>query len=522
MTQDQSNPHWLSTRYSGVLAHVTSLPSAYGIGNFGAGARQFIDFLSDHEFTFWQICPVGPTGYGDSPYQSFSTFAGNPYLIDLDKIMEAGYLDAELVQPLKDLPKDAVDFGKLYQVFYNIMAVAKERYDENPKTLGAQSYSEFVEAEAEWLEPYATFMALKQTHGGRPWPEWSEEYRSWDRVKGTELSDEVNQTKELQKWMQYCFYQHWTELKAYAGEKGVQVIGDIPIYVSYDSSDCWQNPEYFMLDEKGAPIEVAGVPPDYFSEDGQLWGNPLYRWDKMTEENFAWWIKRVELNLRLYDVIRLDHFRGFDSYWAVPGDAKTARNGVWRYAPGKELFNALFEALPGVKIIAEDLGYITEGVYNLRVENELPGMKILQFGIGHDENQVNLPHRFERNSVVYSGTHDNDTTRGWLKSLSEEERKQANSYFDTEASDSAWPLIRSAFATVCNLAIVPLQDLMDLPTSARFNLPGTASGNWQWRYESHQLEHMIEKRSEQILYYQKLYGRDGKRQFVDYSPTPED
>jgi 4-alpha-glucanotransferase len=522
MTHVETRREWLNSRYSGVLAHVTSLPSNYGIGNFGSGAREFIDFLGQHGFTFWQICPLGPTGYGDSPYQSFSSFAGNPYLIDLDRLVEAGYIDPQWLEPLKALPKDGVDFGKIYQIFWNVMALAKERYDLDPRPLGSQSLEDFVGAESAWLDPYSTFMALKQLHGGRPWPEWSSEYRCWKQVRGGTLPEETKREKALHEWLQYCFYQHWNDLKWYAGERGIQIIGDIPIFVSYDSSDCWQNPEYFTLDENGSQLEVAGVPPDYFSEDGQLWGNPLYRWDKMESEQFAWWINRVRLSLRLYDVIRLDHFRGFDTYWAIPGGAKTARGGQWREAPGRAFFNQLFKEMPDVKIIAEDLGYITEGVYQLRMENRLPGMKILQFGIGHDEVSVNLPHCFERNSVVYTGTHDNDSTRGWLSSLGEDERRRVRSYFDTDDSNSAWPMIRSAFASVCNLAVIPLQDLMDLPSSSRFNLPGTASGNWKWRYESHQLERLIEKRGEQILYWQKLYNRTGKAINMDYSPCPED
>ena len=516
-----ANRQWLDTRWSGVLAHISSLPSEFGIGNLGRGARDFIDFLSDHRFTFWQICPVGPTGYGDSPYQSFSSYAGNPYFIDLTELIELGLVDETWVGPLRSLPEAEVDYGELYRRFWNILTLAKDRFDSAPVEIGGASFKEFVDKEKNWLEPYALFMALKAHHNGRPWNEWTEEWRTWKRAKEWRLEGSIAAECDRQRFYQYCFYQQWRSLREYAHQRGVQIIGDLPIFVSYDSADCWQNPELFTLDEDGQQLTVAGVPPDYFSSLGQLWGNPLYDWDLHKGSGYSWWLKRIERSFKLYDVIRLDHFRGFDSYWSIPAGAKDARRGEWMRAPGREFFKVLSMSLPQARLIAEDLGYITEDVYKLRVESGLPGMKILQFGFGHDENHVNLPHCYERNSVVYTGTHDNQTTRAWLSSLRGEEKQWVRSYFDTDESHSAWPLIRAAFSCVSNLAVIPLQDLLDLPASGRFNHPGTASGNWKWRFKQEQMDRLVEKRGEQILYWQRLYGREGKNGNRNFSEAPD-
>ena len=516
-----ANRQWLDTRWSGVLAHISSLPSDFGIGNLGKGARGFVDFLSNHRFTYWQICPVGPTGYGDSPYQSFSSYAGNPYFIDLDSLLDLGLVEESWVDSLKTLSTDEVDYGELYRRFWNILTLAKDRFDDSPVVIGDKTFEEFAEEEANWLEPYSLFMALKQYHKGRPWHEWSEEWRTWNRAKEWKLEGSIAAECDRQRFYQYCFYQQWMGLRSYAHQRGIQIIGDLPIFVSYDSADCWQNPELFTLDEEGQLNTVAGVPPDYFSNMGQLWGNPLYDWELHKGSGYSWWLKRIERSFKLYDVIRLDHFRGFDSYWSIPAGAEDARSGEWLRAPGSEFFKVLSMSLPQARLIAEDLGYITEDVYRLRVESGFPGMKVLQFGFGHDENHVNLPHCFERNSVVYTGTHDNDTTRAWLSSLKGEEKQRVRSYFDTEDSHSAWPMIRAAFSSVSNLAIIPLQDLFDLPTDARFNRPGTASGNWKWRFRQDQLDRLIVKRGEQILYWQRLYGREGMSGNRNFSETPE-
>jgi len=517
-----TNRHWLNNRYSGVLAHISSLPSEFGIGNLGKGAKDFIDFLSDHRFTFWQICPVGPTGYGDSPYQSFSSFAGNPYFIDLDALQKQGLVKEEWIQSLRTLPEAEVDFGELYRRFWGILALVKDSFDAHPVQIGDRSFERFVAEEADWLDPYSLFMALKHHHNGQPWHLWSDEWRTWSRAKEWRIEGSIADERERQRFYQYCFYQQWRELRSYAHERNVQIIGDLPIFVSYDSADCWRNPELFTLDEDGQQLTVAGVPPDYFSNLGQLWGNPLYDWELHKGSGYSWWLKRIERSFRIYDVIRLDHFRGFDSYWSIPAGAKDARTGEWLRAPGQDFFKVLSMSLPHAKLIAEDLGYITEDVYRLRIQTGFPGMKILQFGFGHDENQVNLPHCYERNSVVYTGTHDNETSRAWLSSLRGEQKTRVRSYFDTDDSHSAWPLIRAAFSCVSNLAVIPLQDLLDLPAYARFNHPGTASGNWKWRFKKEQLDRLIEKRGEQILYWQYLYGRDGKPGNRDFSETPED
>jgi 4-alpha-glucanotransferase len=501
--------NWLDRRNSGVLAHITSLPSPFGVGNLGLGARKFVDFLQAHGFRYWQICPVGPTGYGDSPYQSFSTFAGNPYMLDLEPLIAEGYLQEEEVQPLKNLPREQVDFGELYLHFWDILAQAESRYRENPKPMGRLSLEAFIREESSWLPAYSLFMALKKHHGGKSWHLWQPQWRQWENARSAALPDDVALEQRRHQFYQYCFFLQWEALRDYARDHGVGIIGDIPIFVSYDSADCWSDRELFMLDGDGLPTEVAGVPPDYFSEYGQLWGNPLYNWPLHRENGYAWWLRRAETGFRLFDVIRLDHFRGFDSYWAIPAGAKDARNGRWLRAPGEELFRIMALALPNACFIAEDLGYITEDVFKLLKSTGFPGMKVLQFAFGHDSDNINLPHNYDRHCVVYSGTHDNDTTRGWLHALDAKHKAPIRSYFNTDDSNSAWPLIRAAFASVSYLAIVPIQDLMDLPSEARFNLPGTSSGNWKWRFTEEQLDRLVAKRGDQMIYWHQLYGRDG-------------
>jgi 4-alpha-glucanotransferase len=519
----QSASILMNTRSAGVLAHLSCMPGRHGIGNLGRGARQMVDFLADNGFHYWQICPVGPTGFGDSPYQSFSSFAGNPYFIDLDELIGKGFLNEAQVEPLKVLPQASVDYGELYARFPSCLKHAKAGFDLRADAAERRAFKQFCKDEASWLDAYALFMALKEVQGGRPWNEWPMPWRNWDLARLQPLDEALEKRRELQCFIQYCFYRQYADLRGHARSRGIGLIGDIPIFVAYDSADCWSNPELFTLDAQGNPLEVAGVPPDYFSEYGQLWGNPLYDWDRHRESGYAWWLKRLELSFRLYDVIRLDHFRGFDSYWAIPAGAPDARVGKWKRAPGEELFRIVSLALPQARFIAEDLGYINADVHRLRCGTGFPGMKVLQFGFGHDPHRVNLPHAFERHSVVYTGTHDNDTTRGWLSSMDETAFRLVRSYFGVDENRSAWPIIQSALASVCDLAVIPLQDLMDLPSEARFNRPGSASGNWSWRFGEAQLQRLEARRGDQLRYWMELYGRSGiagNHDFCQFSDTP--
>jgi 4-alpha-glucanotransferase len=514
---------WLDTRAAGVLAHVSSLPGAYGIGNLGRGARAFVDFLADARVRYWQICPIGPTGYGDSPYQLFSASAGNPYFIDLGELAGAGLLSDDELAPLRRLPAGRVDYGWLYADFWRVLTRAADRFitagTDHLEGLG--SFRSFQSEHAEWLEPYTDFMALKGHFGGWPWPSWPEQFARWTpRVRAT-LPDSVRLESERHAFYQYVFFGQWEKLRSYARERGVGIIGDVPIFVALDSADTWRNREVFRLDARGNPLAVAGVPPDYFSALGQLWGNPLYDWAHLRKTGYAWWLGRLRAAFELYDVIRLDHFRGFDTFWEIPAGAPDARTGRWQPGPGLEFFEAVRAALPEARIIAEDLGYIGPDVVKLRRDAGLPGMKILQFAYGHDANNANLPHYYPPDSVAYTGTHDNITARGWLESLQPPYDAKIAEYFQLDSSKSAWPVIRAALATTSRLAVIPVQDLLDLPADATLNRPGTTDGNWQWRFTDDQLVALRQGRVETLRQWVALYDRTGDRPVKDYSEPPE-
>jgi len=510
---------WLDTRTAGVLAHLSSLPGDYGIGNLGPGARSFVDCLSDAGIRNWQICPLGPTGYGDSPYQSFSSMAGNPYLIDLGELEASGLLKSVEVAALRALPHERTDYGALYEKFWGVLALAGDRFlDSGEAGLpGYCSYSSFRETHAGWLEPFCDFMALKAHFGGSAWLTWPAEYRAWRKDLHAAMPPSVRRESQKQSFYQYLFFGQWERLRNHAALKGVNIIGDVPIFVALDSADTWQNREVFRLDEQGQPLAVAGVPPDYFSADGQLWGNPLYDWNYLAETKYRWWIARLEAAFELYDIIRLDHFRGFDTYWEIPAGAQNARAGRWLKGPGLPFFEAMKEALPQAKIIAEDLGYIGPEVVALRRQAGLPGMKILQFAYGHDCHNTNLPHFYTPESVAYTGTHDNLTCRGWLSRLDPEHAAGIREYFQLGDSDSAWPMIRALLATVSRLAVIPMQDLLDLPESATFNRPGTSEGNWQWRFTARQLEVLRTEKLATLSNWIKLYDRTGTHTLRDFS-----
>lgn len=500
---------WLDHRAAGLLLHPTCLPGNGGIGTLGSDVHTLLDFIVEAGLKYWQVCPLGPTGFGDSPYQCFSAFAGNPYLIDTQALVEHGLLEEAEQAPLRALPNDHVDYGGLYQAKWPLLRKAFERY----ATSGARglngypSYASFEKTNAYWLDAYAAYMALKDHFDGQPWSAWEKAYQSYAQAAKTGLFDELRADIDAYKFYQYVFFSQWEQVKAHANERGVQIIGDMPIFVSFDSADLWANKSLFQINAQGKPSHVAGVPPDYFSETGQLWGNPLYNWKALKESGYEWWLERFAQNFALYDVVRLDHFRGFYDYWKIPATAKDARQGKWTSGPKTDFFNAVKKRFGNPKIIAEDLGDNMTEVFKFRDKLALPGMAILQFAFGGGDDNPYLPHNLKENSVVYPGTHDNDTTRGWFESASDNERNHALGYLGTNGSEIAYDFIRTAYKSQSRLAIVALQDFMDLPTSGRFNTPGTAMGNWQWRYPPEQLERL---RGETTAYLKTL-ARENRR-----------
>ena len=459
--------------------HISSLPGPYGIGTMGDNAYRFVDFLQRAGQTWWQILPIGPTSYGDSPYQSFSSVAGNPYFIDLPQLERDGLLERSEYEALPWCESEiTVDYGRLYELRYRVLHHAYRRFTQNPP----EDYRRFCEENVRWLPDYALFMALKDAHGGRPWNEWEQPLKVREPAAIAAAREQYKQEIGFQMMLQYLFTRQWRALKGYANERGIRIIGDIPIYVPRDSADVWSAPEQFLLDEDYEPIEVAGCPPDGFSADGQLWGNPLFRWEAMRADGYRWWIDRFRASAALYDVIRIDHFRGFESYYAIPGRAENARSGVWRQGPGMELFHAVRAALGDLPIIAEDLGFLTEGVHRLREECGFPGMKVLQFAFTGSDS-VDLPHNYPRHCVAYPGTHDNNTLKGrFEQETTPAQRRQATEYFAlTPAEGKMTGLLRGVLASPAELAIVTMADWLGAGSEARMNTPGNPTGNWQWR-----------------------------------------
>jgi 4-alpha-glucanotransferase len=495
-------------RAAGVLVHPTSFPSRYGIGDLGGSAYQFIDFLANGRQSLWQILPLGPTSYGDSPYQSFSAFAGNPLLISPDKLVEAGFLTHEVVSEVPAFPDDKVDYGWVIDYKNQLLRQAFDHFQQFGRDDQREAFDAFCAEQASWLEDFALFMALKVYHmhqDGGVWNTWPydiahrkpEAIAWWSEYLATDV--------RFHKFLQFLFFKQWLELKAYANERGIQVVGDIPIFVAFDSADVWANPELFYLNDDGSPAVVAGVPPDYFSETGQRWGNPLYRWYEMSQREYTWWTERLTMCFIQADIVRIDHFRGFDAYWEIPASEPTAVIGKWIKGPGQSFFDAMEASLGELPLIAEDLGLITPEVVALRDRFNFPGMKILQFAFGGERNSQFLPHTFDKNCVVYTGTHDNDTVIGWFEDADENERKHVLNYMNVATADNiAWNMIRLAFSSVANSAVAMLQDLMNLGPEARMNFPGKASGNWQWRYTPQMLTEDIAWRLRELT---ELYGR---------------
>ena len=467
-------------RKSGILMHISSLPGPYGVGSLGAAAYAFVDFLVAAGQSYWQILPLNPTGFGDSPYQSFSTFAGNHYLIDLDTLVSQGLLLPEELQGI-DWGGDPgrVDFGRLYTERTRLLKLAHSRFTED------ENFENFVRDNVLWLEDYALFMAIKEHFHGRDWQRWSVSLLMRLPPVMDAYREELRDAIRFQYFLQYQFFRQWKALRAYANSKGIKIIGDVPIYVPLDSADVWAEPELFQLDASRRPKVVAGCPPDSFSADGQLWGNPIYDWPKHHDERYHWWIRRMKAAARMYDVVRFDHFRGFESYWAVPADAKTAASGAWQKGPGMDFVGAIKKALPDLQIIAEDLGFVTEEVRQLLRDSGYPGMKVMEFAFDTREPSARdyLPHRYPVNSVVYSGTHDNLTLQQWFDEAAPEDVRSAWDYLGlNEQEGPVWGMIRGAMGSVSKLCIIQMQDYLEIGAEGRMNHPGTlTTANWTWR-----------------------------------------
>ena len=503
-------------RRCGVLLPVASLPSRYGIGCFSKEAYEFVDFLADSGQTYWQILPLGQTGYGDSPYQSFSTFAGNPYFVDPQALIEAGYISSDAAEQF-DFGKETrtVDYEKIYRNRYTLLrkAYANSPFCLNPSEKWAgpaynadrTEFNYFIWDNSEWLPDYALFSAIKEYFDGDMFTKWPEEIRLRDTAAMDSYRIKLDEEIRFCEFLQFLFAKQWKKLKTYANDKGIKIIGDIPIYVAFDSADTWSHPELFELDEKGFPTVVAGVPPDAFSATGQLWGNPIYRWKYHKATGSDWWMQRLEQMFRLYDVVRIDHFRGFDEYWAVPYGDQDAMGGKWCKGPGYALFKVMKERLGDREIIAEDLGYLTSSVLKLVKRTGYPGMKVLQFAFDGNTENAYLPHNHTKNAVVYTGTHDNDTTRGWYTTSDPEQQELIDKYAGICCSQSAtWELIRLAMQSVADTAIIPIQDYLDYGSAARINTPSTLGGNWCWRLVPGEL---TEELGAKMKEFARLYGR---------------
>lgn len=513
--------NWLGERAAGVLLHPTALPSRYGVGAFDDEAVKLLDFFAAAGIGAWQLCPLGPTGYGDSPYQCFSAFAGNPYLIDPAALVAAGLITGEALAPLRQLDSAQVDFGALYRLKLPLLFAAFESWKRDPgRPLPYGDFTAFQRQHAAWLQGYGLFSALKDHFHGLPWWEWPADMRSLAGARRSPIAAQVARRAEGYEFIQYLFFGQWARIREQARRRAITIVGDAPIFAALDSADVWSHPDLFQLDPAtGRPTAVAGVPPDYFSADGQLWGNPLYHWPAHAADGYAWWLARLRANFELYDVVRIDHFRGFDTYWSIPAGAANARTGRWEKGPGLAFFAAVRAALPDAKLIAEDLGELMPSVIALREATGLPGMVILQFAFGGGADNLYLPHNHRANSVVYPGTHDNDTTLGWYTSLEEGTRDHVRRYLRVSGREIGWDFVRSAYASVCGLAIIPLQDLLNLGSEARLNTPGTSQGNWTWRYRPEQLEGLRSGAAAYLRELAVLFGREPKKPDVNVPPA---
>ena len=494
----------LTQRRSGILLHPTSLPGPQPVGSLGAEAYRFVDFLAAAGQSVWQILPLGPTGYGNCPYSCFSAFAGNPLLISLHQLCQTGDLKKSDM-PAQPETVNAVDFSTAMHKQLPLLRLACKNFRNHPANERHEAFGKFCSDQAYWLNDYALFEVIRSHHQFRGWQDWPQELREKRTESFTPWNDRYPDEIFWHKYLQFVFFEQWSALKAYANDNGILIFGDLPIFVAENSADVWANPDLFHLDGEGRTTLVSGVPPDYFSATGQRWGNPLYRWDRMAENDYAWWKSRVRWNLQLFNLLRIDHFRGFSACWAIPAHEPTAQNGYWMNVPGEHFFTTLKQELGFLPIIAEDLGIITPDVEQLRDQFTFPGMKILQFAFDSGPDNPYLPHNHTPNSVVYTGTHDNTTSLGWWLGSDAAAKQRVKDYLQRPCREMPWPLIETSLASVARMAIIPLQDVLSLPATSRMNTPGTAIGNWQWRFIQGQFSDEIVQR---LKYLSHLYGRD--------------
>ena len=499
-------PSWLLNRSSGVLLHPTALPGQQGIGSLGSEAMRFVDFLESAGFSYWQTCPLGPTGFGDSPYQVFCSSAGNPYLIDWNPVLESDLIGISDLNILKNLSDQRVDYGSLYNCFYHVARIAFSNFRSNSNALESM-YGNFdkFKNRYSWLKSYGVFQALKLANNNDPWWLWNSKFKKSINLDdlNSDILDEVN----FHFFLQYLFFGQWLKLKEYANQKGIFILGDLPIYAAPDSSDIWAHQNLFEINHGNSVFEnVAGVPPDYFNQDGQLWGNPLYNWNEHEKDGFSWWVDRLSTQIEIFDVVRIDHFRAFHDYWSIPSSLGNAKMGSWKSGPGIRFWNKINQFFPHRPFLAEDLGLITDEVRLLRNQAGLPGMAVLQFAFDGDPENLYLPHNLAQNLVLYLGTHDNDTVSGWYDNADEEIRGNFRSYLNVSGEFPSWDLLRFAYRTISPLVIVPVQDLLGLGSEARFNCPGEAIGNWQWRMSHSQLDSLFES-SKYLFEQAKISGR---------------
>jgi len=494
-------------RASGILLHPTSLPGRFGIGDLGPEARKFVDFLVQARQTYWQILPLSPTGYGDSPYSSISAFAGNTLLISPERLAEDGLLDRNHIEQKPDFPADHVDFGWVYEWKTWMLLTAYESFRAAQNHDLDSEFATFSAENAWWLDDFSLYRAIKSEQGQKPWFEWNESLKLRDGDALASARQDLGVVIDAEKFYQFLFFRQWLALKEYANAKGIRIIGDVPIFVALDSVDVWCNQSKFKLEEDGSPRVVSGVPPDYFSSTGQRWGNPIYDWDAMLADNFGWWIARMRFALSMVDIVRIDHFIGFARMWEVPAGDETAENGEWVDVPGGELFSALNTALGDLPFIAEDLGAVTSEVEHLRDSFGIPGMKILQYAFGGDPNDGYLPHNYVRNCVAYTGTHDNETSVGWYRAAAKQQRSFCRNYVHSNGREVHWDMIRAIAASVADTSVVPMQDILGLGNEARMNTPATGGPNWQWRLVDGQLGDDITEKLGELT---EIYGRANK------------
>ena len=503
-------------RASGVLLHPTSLPGPYGVGDFGPEAYRFVDFLHSAGQKLWQVLPLNPTGYADSPFQCFSASAGNPLLISLERLADQGILNKNDLRSLPIFPVETVDYGSVIHFKMPLLQKAAANFSSNASSDDRRCFEEFSNSNADWLNDFALFMAVKEAHDLVAWPKWPADIASHQPEAMKRWSEKLVHSINAQKFYQFEFFQQWQDLRSHGLDRDIRIIGDIPIYVAHDSADVWSNRQFFLLDERGNPLKIAGVPPDYFSATGQLWGNPIYNWPRLKQTGYKWWVERIRAALRLYDFVRIDHFRGFEAYWEVPGGDQTAEHGKWVKGPGRELFEILHKELGELPIIAENLGVITPEVEAIRHDFNFPGMAILQFAFGNDPQAPTFkPHNYVRDLVAYTGTHDNDTVVGWWNSSGsgdstrtladvEKEHAYTRAYLGFKDEPINWVLIRGIQSSVANTAIAPMQDILGLGNEARMNLPGTSSGNWKWRMKPGAITNEIATRLKEMA---NIYDR---------------